>query len=73
MSEWIPITKSIPDKEVLCCNSHKDMLMGYVYADNESNTGYAAESEGCILMDVTAWMPLPKPYREEENRGNANG
>lgn len=64
--EWIPIAEPIPDTEVLCCNQRGDILIGYLFEDKESNTGYSAESEQCYLMDCVAWMPLPKPYKEEK-------
>ena len=61
---WIPIAEPIPDKEVLCCNQRQDMLIGYLFEDEESYTGYSAEGDNCYLMDCVAWMPLPEPYKE---------
>ena len=63
MSEWIPVTERLPEGEVLCCDIRGDMLVGYV---SLGEYGYEAESDGVILLDVVAWMPLPKPYERKE-------
>lgn len=68
---WIPVAEQLPDGEVLAFNALKgshgyhEYLLGYVGADSESDTGFRCENEGEILMNVTHWMPLPEPPKEE--------
>lgn len=42
---------------------------GYVWADTalEDDEGYYLES-GLDWQDVDAWMPIPQPYRADEER-----
>ena len=63
---WIPCSERLPENEVLCCDIHQNLMFGYVFASEKSNTGYSAESEREYLFDCVAWMPLPSPYTEEE-------
>lgn len=70
--QWIPCseTTDIPDCEVLCCDMRGEMIVGYLDRDDESNTGWGAESDSICLMDVVAYMPLPEPWRGEEEWPN---
>lgn len=62
---WTPCSKEeLPEYEVLCCNIYGDRIVGYVYADRTCDTGFSAESDGEDIINVTAWMPLPEPYKE---------
>lgn len=61
---WIPCSERLPDEEVLCCDTRGEMIIGYPYPDEESNTGFSAESDE-VFMDCAAWMPLPKSCRAE--------
>ena len=62
LKQWIPCSERLPEEyEVLCCNTHKDLLIGHPYKDETTNTGFSAESEGEYLFDCIAWMPLPEP------------
>ena len=63
-SDWIPATVSnIPHKEVICCDSCGEEMFGWIFQDEESETGLSAELEGVIMYNVVAWMPKPKPYK----------
>jgi len=62
---WIPCSERLPDEEVLCCDTRGEMIIGYPYPDEESNTGFSAESDDVFMIDCAAWMPLPKSYRAE--------
>lgn len=68
---WIPVTERLPDGEVLALNNLKgsygyhEYLIGYVGKDNDSDSGFLCESESVILTNVTHWMPLPEPPKEE--------
>ena len=69
--KWIPVKESLPEGEVIAVNAlkgsygYREYIIGYVDEDYESDSGYSCESEGEILVNVTHWMPLPEPPREE--------
>lgn len=65
---WIPCseTADIPDHEVLCCDLRGNMLIGYLYTDENSDTGFGAESDGVCLVDCVAWREMPEPWRGDE-------
>ena len=63
--KWIPCSERLSDKEVLCCDTRGEMIIGYPYQDEESNTGYSAVFDDVVMIDCTAWMSLPEPYRGE--------
>lgn len=64
--QWIPCSERLPEGDVLCCDIHKNLMIGYVFVSECSNTGYNADSEQEYMCDCIAWMPLPEPYKEEE-------
>lgn len=60
--EWIPMSEEKPmfDGKYLCCWQGKTVDTGFflnghfrLYGENKDNL-------------ITAWMPLPAPYKEEE-------
>lgn len=63
--EWIPCSERLPEDEALCCDVHQNLMFGYVFTSEKSNTGYSAESEHEYMYDCVAWMPLPSPYKGE--------
>ena len=62
--KWISCSERLPDEEVLCCDTRGEMIIGYPYPDEESNTGFSANSDDVFMIDCAAWMPLPEPYAE---------
>lgn len=60
--KWIPCNKRLPEngKEVLACDKYGEMLIGWIREDSE--TGFAAESDDTTMYDCVAWMPLPESY-----------
>lgn len=64
-SGWIPVEERLPENEVLCCDECGHMLVGYIFKDEYSNTGYNAESDNESITNVVAWQPLPQPYKKE--------
>lgn len=67
-SPWIPVTERLPDKsmgncseEVLVDDGGIILIGWYDYAARE----WTAD-EYVRLELVNAWMPLPKPYKQEE-------
>ena len=68
--QWIPCTEKLPDssEKVLCCDKYGEYLIGRLYEDDTSDTGYGADDyEDCKMWDCVAWMPLPKPWKGEDN------
>lgn len=61
---WIPVTERLPDGECIALGYQNEMLIGYIGDSEYSDTGYAAESDGEHLSDVTHWMPLPDTPKE---------
>lgn len=66
---WIPCSERVPETEdkVLCCTQTKKGLANIVIGY------YIAETDrwACGMnSNVTAWMPLPEPYREDEHEGD---
>ena len=60
--QWMPCSERLPDEKVLCCDTRGEMIIGYPYQDEESNTGYSAVLDDIVMIDCIAWMPLPEPY-----------
>ena len=70
MSEWIPVTERLPEGEkyvlistaeydcpiVAKCGSYYDEEIEWSDVD-----GYGLEKD-----NIFAWMPLPEPYKEDE-------
>ena len=62
---WIPCNERIPEKAVLCCDTCGGIIIGCIYEDNGSDSGYIAINDDVCMPECVAWMPLPKPYRKE--------
>lgn len=58
---WIPVTERLPDisKSVLICDIEDDIYLGHRtrYGD------YYPDFYDDRIKNVTAWMPLPEPYK----------
>lgn len=61
-SKWVPCreTVDIPDYEVIACNGHGDMVIGYLYYKDEQ---WMCESDSEILLGAVAWRDLPETYK----------
>ena len=58
---WIPVSERMPEPRIdVWCNSDMGQMVGY-YEENVE-TWYGRDY---LELMVTAWMPLPEPYREE--------
>lgn len=55
-------TADLPDHEVLCCDLRGNMLVGYLYTDENFDTGFGAESSGECLVDCVAWREKPESW-----------
>ena len=68
--KWISVEDRLPDVEVLAANfapktyGYKEYIIGYVSPDWRKGE-YYAENDYEILYNVTHWMPLPEPPKED--------
>lgn len=66
--EWISVKDGLPEGECLCIStkngaSHNEYLVGWITKLYE---GYVCESDDVIMYDVTHWILLPEPPKENE-------
>ena len=70
--EWIPVTEKLPEPPKENQELDYSQLDVYIVSIDE---GYPVRAfwdgknfgDGMFKLDVKAWMPLPKPYKEKEN------
>lgn len=70
--EWIPVSERLPERPRENQDLDYSPLDVYLVSINE---GYQFRAfwdgknfcDGMFKLDVKAWMPLPKPYEENEN------
>ena len=68
--KWISVDERLPEREVLAANfapktyGYKEYIIGYVSRGTEPGKCYA-ENDYEILYNVTHWMPLPLPPKED--------
>lgn len=65
---WIPVEKKMPEvgEYVLGTNEYGEVLI-YYYAWNSPHTKKMFFHLCGAAATITAWMPLPEPYRTEES------
>lgn len=66
IGEWIPCSERLPkekDGKVLICEENGKVMTGK-YSEY-SDTWYKGDMCGVGDSKVIAWMPLPKPYKGE--------
>lgn len=62
VGEWIPCNiENLPEKEVLCCDNHGEMILGYVFGDKASENGFSAEDGNEYMYNCVKWMEKPNP------------
>ena len=65
---WIPVSERLPeDNELVLFSTKTDRVFeGRFFADNTDRQWYAFRDETFAWNNVvTAWMPLPEPYKGE--------
>lgn len=73
--EWIPVSEKLPEPPK--GNQELDYSPLDVYLVSLNKEGYPVGAfwdgkdfgDGMFKLDVKAWMPLPAPYKGEENVG----
>ena len=56
---WIPVSERMPEPRIdVWCNSDMGQMVGYY--DEYTETWYGRDY---LELIVTAWMPLPEPYK----------
>ena len=74
--KWIPVSERLPeDSELVLFSTKTDRVFeGRYFADNTNHQWYAFRDETFAWNNVvTAWMPLPAPYKaESEEISNTN-
>lgn len=71
---WIPVTKRLPDFEGMCLCMRKSYTNGKIrhqeimYFDFDEQA-FCSNVDGIFVADgnVTHWMPLPEPPKEDEH------
>lgn len=60
--EWVPVTERLPDRRegAVLVTDWGDVCYAY-----RNDIGTWMDFDGNKLKDVTAWMPLPEPYKGE--------
>ena len=68
--KWIPVSERLPEANE---KEENDFIKAYLVQDARwmdvarwDGEYWIAWGYGTVLKDVIAWMPLPKPYREED-------
>lgn len=66
--QWIPVEERLPEtgEYVLGTNKYDEVLV-YHYGWNSPHTKKMFFSLCGAAADIIAWMPLPEPYRPEED------
>ena len=68
MSEWIPVTERLPeDRELILFSTKTDRVFEGRYFDDNTNRQWYSFRDDTFAWNnvVTAWMPLPEPYKAE--------
>ena len=64
---WIPVTERLPEEGVEVLVTHWGFLYIAKYEVFSDGVGRWSECvEGRLIDEVTAWMPLPEPWKGEE-------
>lgn len=76
---WIPVAERLPENDDYVLMSFENFSLPLTgrYVDDEElggawYVGDCYDEDTCLANDlfVNAWMPLPKPYREDDENGN---
>ena len=71
-TQWIPISERLPEEEeyiLLSFANYTGLDIGRYENDGENDNFYPGDEEETYAhygLTVNAWMPLPKPYKEND-------
>lgn len=65
MNDWMPCSKRLPDKEGEYIVTDDAGGMATVETDEFYYDEDTGEPSWLFSQNVTAWMPLPEPYKED--------
>lgn len=65
--QWIPCSERLPEPNELVVASLKTGVQLCEYLADGSSDPWLSLTDKCFVYNrlIKAWMPLPKPYREE--------
>lgn len=76
-NKWIPVSEKLPEKNIACLVSVGKLYLTQIaiYSDLMGTIDHRIFYQGDVGYDnfkditqyVTAWMPLPKPYKPRES------
>ena len=78
LSKWIPIRERLPEEEeyiLLSFANYTGLDIGRYENDGENDKFYPGDDEKSYSsygIFVNAWMPLPKPYRQNDEGDGGN-
>ena len=66
--EWIPVSERLPEDSGNYLITVADLRLGHIGENTVTMADfYAKAKKWNSIVDVYAWMSLPKPYREESD------
>lgn len=64
-AKWIPCSERLPSEDGNYLITVEDLRLGHIGEHTVTMADfYAKGKKWNSIVDVIAWMPLPKPYRE---------
>lgn len=66
VKQWIPVTERLPEKEgsYLVCSKTGKVYTSHYYTEKKCSGGYIRKP-AWSHPNITHWMPLPEPPKEE--------
>ena len=75
LPKWIPCSERLPNYRELVLVTTRDLRVNIAYLDtiqeNISDIFWSSPLDDwdCALWNITAWMPLPEPWKGGESNG----